>query len=292
MWPTLDERVQGVVFVLTSAFCFGLLPIFARLAYSQGVLVNELLFTRFVLGFVFIGILLLLSRTLVKPGRKDLLMLVGLGSIGYFLQSFLYFRAIVTISVSIAELILYTYPALVTLSAYLLGWEKTSAKIVFSVALSLSGLVLVADPSFQSLSSGELLALGAAITYTLYIVISTRVLQRVKGEVAAFYVMGSAALSFAFLGMFTGTMRYRWTPEGWLWVVMVSVVCTAVAVTLFFRGIALIGSSRSSLISLFEPTTTVFFAYLIFGESLTTFQWLGAAMILMGAAIAALTRIQ
>jgi len=292
MWPTLDERVQGVVFVLTSAFCFGLLPIFARLAYSQGVLVNELLFTRFVLGFVFIGILLLLSRTLVKPGRKDLLMLVGLGSIGYFLQSFLYFRAIVTISVSIAELILYTYPALVTLSAYLLGWEKTSAKIVFSVALSLSGLVLVADPSFQSLSSGELLALGAAITYTLYIVISTRVLQRVKGEVAAFYVMGSAALSFAFLGMFTGTLRYRWTPEGWLWVVMVSVVCTAIAVTLFFRGIALIGSSRSSLISLFEPTTTVFFAYLIFGESLTTFQWLGAAMILMGAAIAALTRIQ
>jgi drug/metabolite transporter (DMT)-like permease len=219
-------------------------------------------------------------------------MLVGLGSIGYFLQSFLYFRAIVTISVSIAELVLYTYPALVTLSAYLLGWERTSAKIVFSVALSLSGLVLVADPSFQPLSAGELLALGAAITYTLYIVISTRVLRMVRGEVAAFYVMGSAALSFAFLGMFTGTLRYRWTPEGWLWVVMVSVVCTAVAVTLFFRGIALIGSSRSSLISLFEPITTVFFAFLIFGESLTVFQWLGAAMILVGAAIAALTRIQ
>jgi len=240
MWPTLDEHVQGVAFVLVSAFCFGLLPIFARLAYPQGVLVNELLLTRFVLAFVLIGIPLLLSRKLVRPGRKDLLILIGLGSIGYFLQSFLYFRAIVTISVSIASLILYTYPALVTLSAYLLGWEKASTNIVSSVVLSLSGLVLVANPIFQAWSAGELLALGAAVSYTLYIVVSTRVLQNVRGEVAAFWVMGSAALSFAFYGAFTGTLRYRWTPEGWVWVVMLS-ICTAVAVTLFFRGLLLSG---------------------------------------------------
>jgi drug/metabolite transporter (DMT)-like permease len=288
MWPTLDEHVQGVAFVLVSAFCFGLLPIFARLAYPQGVLVNELLLTRFVLAFVLIGIPLLLSRKLVRPGRKDLLILIGLGSIGYFLQSFLYFRAIVTISVSIASLILYTYPALVTLSAYLLGWEKASTNIVSSVVLSLSGLVLVANPIFQAWSAGELLALGAAVSYTLYIVVSTRVLQNVRGEVAAFWVMGSAALSFAFYGAFTGTLRYRWTPEGWVWVVMLS-ICTAVAVTLFFRGIALIGSSRSSLISLFEPITSVFFAFLLFGDSLTVSQWIGAGLILVGAALAALT---
>lgn len=275
----------GIVLVLVSAVSFGFMPIFARLAYSQGVGVGGLLFVRFLLAFLVMGAVLAVSRRLTLPKRQDLLVLIGLGAVAYFLQSTLYFTSLLYSPVAIVALLLYTYPVFVTVSAFAFGWEKISRRLTAACTIALMGLLLVANPFSNPIGPGVILALGASITYTIYILVGSKVLRKVRGDVAAFYVMAAASLSFGLSGALTGSIQLNWSFEGWFWVAMVTLVGTVIAVTLFFMGLSGIGPSTASLISLLEPVTSVIASVVLFGNALTASQWFGGILILAATAL-------
>jgi drug/metabolite transporter (DMT)-like permease len=279
---------EGTILVIVSAVSFGFMPIFARFAYAQGVGVDELLFVRFLLAFLIMGTLLAASHRLVLPKRMDLLALIVLGALGYFLQSAFYFSALLFSPVAIVALLLYTYPVFVTVGAYLLGWEQVSRRLAGAFIIALIGLVLVANPFGTAIGLGVFLAFGSAIVYTIYILGGSKVLRRVKGDVAAFYVMGAASVSFGLTGALTGLIRLNWDVAGWFWVIIIAVICTVLAATTFFLGISRIGPSRAALISLMEPVTAVLLSLTLFGNRLTISQWFGGLLILVSTVITTL----
>lgn len=285
----MERSTKGVLFLVVSAFSFGLMPIFAKLSYEAGLGVDELLFMRFLLAFAVMGAFLTLSRRLALPSRADLARLLLMGAIAYFLQSSFYFTALLYSPVPIAVLILYTYPTLVTLGSHLLGWERITRPVAISVVIAIAGLILVANPSGGSLGLGVVLALLASVTYTVYILSGSGVLKRVRGELASFYVMGAACLSFGLVAFGSGSVSLDWQPLGWVWVLLIALVSTVLAVTAFFLGLSLVGPSRSSLISLLEPLTSVAFSFVILGEALALVQAMGGVLILLSALLVAIS---
>jgi drug/metabolite transporter (DMT)-like permease len=266
------------------------MPIFARLAYQNHVSVRELLLVRFTIAFLAMGALLLLTGRHVIPGRNQLLILLVLGAVGYFVQSTLYFTSLLYIPVSVVALILYTYPAFVVAGSLVLGWDKMSLSLALSLTLAMVGLGLVANPTGSVVLLGVLMAVGASITYTLYILVSTRVLRNVSGEVASFYVMGAAALSFLLSNSLTGGLNISWNLEAWIWVLLISVVNTVVAITAFFQGVRLIGPSRASIISSIEPVTAIIVASVVLTESLNIYQSVGGLLIVLATLVTAFPR--
>jgi drug/metabolite transporter (DMT)-like permease len=113
----------GAVLCLVSAAGFGAMAIFGKLAYDAGVGVLTLLLVRFVLGGLIFGALIGLRPGLRarRAGRRALLFGLGLGAIGYATQAGLFFAALERLDASLLALILYTYPAWVTLAAFALG---------------------------------------------------------------------------------------------------------------------------------------------------------------------------
>ncbi|HXZ90952.1 MAG TPA: DMT family transporter [Candidatus Dormibacteraeota bacterium] len=285
---SLGRASRGTLLVLVSAVSFGLIPIFARLAYSQGVGVRELLFVRFLLAFLIMGTILAASRRLIVPNKDDLLILIALGALAYFLQSTLYFTALLYSPVAIVALLLYTYPVFVTIGAFVLGWEKISRRLAGAFVIATLGLILAANPFGNTIGFGVILALGASITYTIYILGGSKVLRRIKGDVAAFYVLGAGSISFGLTGALTGSIHLNWTPEGWFWVAMLTVICAVVAISTFFMGLSRIGPSRASLLSLVEPVTSVLVSLWLFGNALNALQWFGGLLILVATALTAL----
>ena len=277
-----------MLFVLVSAVSFGFMPIFARLAYAQGVGVDELLFVRFLFAFLIMGVILVASRRLILPRMEDLLFLIVLGALAYFLQSTFYFTSLIYSPVPIVALVLYTYPVFVTIGAFVLGWEKISGPLAAAVAIAIIGLLLVANPFGNVVGFGVILAFGSSITYTVYILSGSRILRRVRGDVAAFYVIGAASVSFGLAGELTGTVHLNWTLMGWFWSATITVVCTVVAITAFFNGISNIGPSRAALISIMEPATSILASVWLFGNALNVLQWLGGVLILAATTITAL----
>lgn len=286
----MNQHSLGTILVLVSAISFGFMPIFARFAYGSGVGVQELLFVRFVLAFLLVGLLLRLTRKNLIPSRNQLLVLLFLGGVGYFTTSNLYFTSLLYVPVSVLALVLYTYPAFVTAGSFALGWERASVRVAASLLFALLGLALVADPVFNVMFVGLALALGAAITYTAYILASTRVLRVLSGEVASFYVMGSAGLSFGIALSVTGRLSIAWNLEAWFWVLMISVISTSLAATTFFQGIKLIGPSRASILSVTEPITSLIAASVFFNELLSIRQWSGGLLVFLASIVAALPK--
>jgi drug/metabolite transporter (DMT)-like permease len=283
----MQAQAKGVAFVVIAAISYGFLPILAKLAYQAGVGVDQLLLLRFLFAWMILAAILASTGRLRVPQRRDLLLLMGLGAIGFFLQSSFYFTALLYSPVPIVALILYSYPAFVAIGSHLLGWEPISRRTGGSIVVASVGLVLVAGPTGASLGLGVLLALLAAVTYTMYILTSTGVLKRVSGETASFYVMGAACVSFGLAAAGTGSDSFGWQPIGWLWIIIIASVCTALAVTSFYLGLSRIGPSRSSLISLLEPLTAASGALVVFGQVPTLSQALGGLLILSSAIVVA-----
>lgn len=285
----MDRYWQGSASAVISAVAYGLMPIFARMAYGMGVGVQELLLVRFVLAFLVIGLFLRLTRRKLSPSRKQMPFLLALGGIGYFTLANLYFISLLYIPVSVVALILYTYPALVTMGSLALGWERASMPLIAALSLALLGLYLVVNPVLSVGSIGFVMAFGAAIGYTIYILVSTRVLRGLGGDVTSLYVAGSAGVSFLFYNTLTGRMNFEWGLEAWVWAILIAVVSTAIAGTAFLHGVKLIGPSKASILSLIEPITSIVAASVVFGEFLGINQLIGGALILLATVIAAVS---
>jgi len=289
--------MRGAVLCLVSAAAFGTLGIFGKLASDAGANVASTLLVRFSLaGAVFALILIATGgwAKLRRLPRRVVLTGLGLGAFGYSLQSGLYFVAIERLDVSMVALLLYTYPAFVTLAAIALGRASTSPRTVAALVLASCGLVLVllAAGTGAFDVAGALLALGASLTYTTYIMVSDGVVGEVDPFALALLVLTGASASFAIGGLATGSIDLSLPADAWLWLVLIALVSTVLAVSTFFAGLRRVGPSEAAILSTFEPPVTVVLAFFVLGERLTPAQLAGGALVLAAVVLLQLPRRQ
>jgi drug/metabolite transporter (DMT)-like permease len=282
----------GLLLVLYSALGFGLLPIFALLAYRGGIDVITLLAVRFVLSALVLLAWLLPARAGrgLAPLAGALPGLVGLG-VCYTLQSGFYFSAVRYISASLASILLYSYPAFVCLLAFLVEKERPSARTLGALAVSLAGVVLVLGSSLGTAHpAGVLLALGAAGVYSLYITLANRVLRSVEPLSALAAVTLVTSLLYVGIGLASGRLELAFAPSAWLPIGLMITVSTLLAIPAFFRGLEILGSSRASIVSMTEPLFTIGVSVLLFRDRLGWQQILGGVLVLGGTALVTTSR--
>ena len=277
--------MRGALLCLLSAATFATLGIFGRLASDAGASIASSLLVRFAVAALVFALVLRLtggwSRLRALP-RRIVLIALALGAFGYSLQSGFYFAAIERVEVSLVALVLYTYPAFVTVGALLLGRAAASLRTIAALAVASVGLVLVlltAGTGAFDLA-GALLALAASVTYTTYILISDRIVGAIDPFVLSALVLTGATASFALTGVATGSVDLALSGEAWLWLVLMALVSTVVAVSAFFAGLRRVGPSEAAILSTFEPVVTVALAYAALGERLTAAQLAGGALVL------------
>jgi drug/metabolite transporter (DMT)-like permease len=279
-------RSSGTLMCLGSGAAFGAMAVFGKLAYGEGVTVGTLLSVRFVLAAALFWALVLAggaARELRALSRRELALGLALGACGYALQSGCYFAALQRIDASLLSLLLYTFPAMVAAAAVALGRERLDGRRLSALALALGGLVLVvAGAGTGTLDPlGAALALGAAIVYSTYILVSDGIVGRIRPHVLSALVSTGAAASLTAGSATLGQLRPAdVTAAGWGWLVGLTVVCTVGAVLLFFAGLRRVGPTTASILATVEPLVTVVLAFLVFGERLGAVQLVGGALVL------------
>ena len=218
--------------------------------------------------------------------RRAVAIGLGLGAIGYATQAGLFFGALQTLDASLLALLLYTYPAWVTLAAFALGRERPTRRRLVALGLSSVGLVIVltgaAAGEFDT--TAAIMGIGAALAYTAYILVADRTgIEMPPLELSALVCAG-ATVTFTVVGVASGKLDFGFDPEGWLWLAAIAVVSTALPIATFFAGMARVGPSTASILSTFEPVVTVTLAYIAFSERLSVAQ-LGGAALVLGAAV-------
>lgn len=271
--------------MVLSGASFGALAIFAKVAYSHGADPVTVLFVRFAIAAVCM-IAVMRVRGHRWPRGGTLLALVVLGAVGYVGESLAYFYALTFASAALVALLLYVYPAIVTvLAAVLFGQRLTGVKIA-ALVIALGGTALTIGRAGGGEPLGIVLGITSALIYAVYILTSSRVVPHAGAIPSSTVVMCSAAVVFGALTLLRGP-SYPQAPQGWLALVALALVSTVVAIVAFFAGLRRIGPAEASTASTTEPIVTVILAAIVLGEPIVAAQIVGGAMILAAVVILA-----
>jgi drug/metabolite transporter (DMT)-like permease len=157
-----------------------------------------------------------------------------------------------------------------------------------SLGLALAGAVLIIGPIGEGRSStlGIVLAVAAALIYSGYILVATRITRGMDPVWSSACITLSTAIGFGLIVVVRGA-AWPASPVGWAAVVAIALVSTVVAILCFMAGLARIGPTDASTLSTLEPAVTVLLALVVLGESLGIVQLLGGVLVLAAALVVA-----
>jgi drug/metabolite transporter (DMT)-like permease len=272
------DRFVGFALIAVSAAGFGTLAISGRYAYQDGLDALTILFFRFSLSAVVL-VPVLVSRCGSLPRGWVLLRLMGMGAFGYVGQAFCYLTALNYASAGLVALLLYLYPAFVTILSVIVLREHLTGFKAMALCLALIGTALTVGPG-GGRWLGIILGISAAVIYSVYIIIGTGVVKEVSA-------VESSAVIFASAGAMSGLLMLVKGPHmpssvaGWWAIVSIVLLATVLPVVTFLAGLKRTGPTNAAMLSTLEPVVTVVLAALLLDETLKPLTMAGGALILL-----------
>ena len=190
-----------------------------------------------------------------------------------------------------AALLLSTSPVWVLLIASVLGRERFQRAILLGVVATLGGMAILVAGGTQELGGagiGDLLVLGAALSWASFTVFGRRITKRRGALEVTAWTLWAALPAIVVMGI-PDLMRVDWSsvPVGiWFATAYTGVFGIAIAYLLWSRGVRAIGQSRTAVYQNLVPVIALATAWMWLGETPTPQQLWGAAVILSGVAVA------
>jgi drug/metabolite transporter (DMT)-like permease len=246
---------------------------------------------RLLLGAATLAIALLM-RGFPSISRQQWLEILGVGFVGYGVSLSLQFLGTKLSTAANGSLVTSATPAFVLIFASLLLREKITPLRLAALALSTGGVVAVIDPRSAQLDPdlflGNILLLGAAVTWALYSVLVRKTTRQT--DVLLFSLI-------AFLGglpvsMPAGVWEWQTTGIGEITpgviggVLFLGVISTALAMVLWNTAFAYVDAGLASLTFFAQPVVGTLLGWLFLGEEITPLFLLGGLLIGFGLVIA------
>ena len=230
------------------------------------------------------------------------LLLYGLVGLG-LLQSF-YFEAIARIPIGLAILIEFLAPVWVALWTRLVRKQHVRPILWPALAITLSGLAIVAGAQFGDLDPiGLLSALAAGWCFAVYFLVGERLVADHDPFVVSFWGFAIAAAGWMAAALIVPQIVPLWdidytqavTTAAFvvpmaallLWVISLGTVVPFASETAAMRWIP---ATTVSVLAMLEPIGAAAIGWWWFDERLTAFQIFGAVLVLAGITMALLSR--
>jgi len=245
---------------------------------------------RLLLGILTLAIVLVI-RGFPKISRRQFLQVVGVGFVGYGVSLSLQFVGTKLSTAANGSLVTSATPAFVLLFAWMLLGEKITSRRLLALILATLGVVAVIDPRSAQLNPGlffgNLLLLGAAVTWALYSVLVRKATQSLD------------VLPFSLIAFFGGLPVT--IPAG-VWelttvgvgeislgvvggVLFLGIISTALAMILWNSAFAILDAGAASLTFFAQPVVGTFLGWLFLGEAITSLFIIGGILIGIGLVI-------
>lgn len=284
------QRRWSLLAVIVSAACFGTLAVLTPLAYREGASPLPLLAWRFVIAAVLLAVVATArDRRALLVSRRDLGRFALLALTGYGAASVCFFFALKFADASVVGVLLYAYPALVTIVEWLVLGHRATWQQGLAVVMTFIGCALVVglgSGDVHATWQGIALGLGAAVGYTLFNLLSSRWMEGRSRFAMMAYTFGIAVIlpvagTIALDGP-ASLSPAGWTPKAWWLLILIVLVPTFAAITLYLEGIQKLGPAQAAVVSTFEPLFTIALAAWLLGERLTALQFVGAGLVFAG----------
>lgn len=206
----------------------------------------------------------------------------------------LFLTALDLTNVATAELLGYMGPVFVAALAPFVTKERFDARILAPMALALGGIGVILAPQGLGVSGGPqmlgaILAFCSALTYSVLLLRSKRILVGVTGRALMIVEYGTASvLLFPFVAWMYAQGQGPTSLGSYGALATLGVVHTAFAGMLFLAGLRRVRTDHAAILTYTEPASAVVFAAIFLGQALTPWTVVGGLMVVAGGAIVAL----
>lgn len=291
----MKQNTKGILYIVLSSISFGIIPILAKLSYSQGGNPFNVLFLRFLSAAVMIFLYLKIKGISLKIEKKQFVLLMIFGILGYSGTALCLFLSYNYIAAGLATMILYLYPSIVTLLSFVIYGEKLYRKKIVSLIISLLGVYLLIGFTGGSLINikGLILALLASLFYSIYVLgLSNKEISSINSFVITYYVSLASSITMLLAGSINNSISFNISLYGLLCIILLAFISTVVALITFVQGVKIIGPSNASIFSNLEPIVSMVLSYLVFRDNITVNTIFGSFFIMLSILILSIDKKQ
>ena len=259
---------------IITGITYGLNPLFGVPLMKNGAAIESILFFRYAIAVLFLGLFLLLSKQSFKISRKEAGVLLVLGLL-YTSSSIFLFEAYNYIASGLATTIIFLYPVLVAIIMVFLK-VVPSWPVWLSIILTFAGVVIMtqSDSTHTINPIGVILSLGSALVYALFIVIINRskTISNISNSLLTFYALTVGTIIFLGKIIISDIDITAGINHNMAWMNLVGLALPPTVVSTATLAIATrnIGATKASVLGVFEPITAILIGTIVFGEALTT----------------------
>ncbi|MGI9140511.1 MAG: DMT family transporter [Gemmatimonadaceae bacterium] len=222
------------------------------------------------------------------PEKRDFVILLGIGVLGHGLYQFLFVEGLSRTRAGHAAIIVAAAPAFIMVASRIRGIEPIRRRMLVGIALSVVGVGLIISDSAQSSGpatlAGSLLMVAAVMTWTTFTVLlqpytlifsplKLSAITMIGGLLPLLVVSGPALVATDWLAI---------PLPAWAAVFYASIVSMVIAYLFWYRGIKLLGPTRTSVYTNIQPVIALAIAWMFLHEVPTLWQTIGATTIISG----------
>ena len=273
MKPLSKNAIIGYPAGIITGITYGLNPLFGMPLMNNGAEVESILFFRYGMAVLILGLILLWDKQNFKISLKQAGVLLGLGVL-YTLSSIFLFEAYKHIPSGLATTLIFLYPVLVALIMVFLRVVPSWQVWLAIVATFIGVIIMTQNNSTQEINFiGVLLSLGSALVYALFIIIINRnkTISTISNSLLTFYTLLVGATIFLSRIVLSNTdiMAGIDSNLAWLNLIGLAILPTIVSTATLAVATRNIGATKASVLGVFEPITAILVGTLVFGEALT-----------------------
>ena len=212
--------------------------------------------------------------------RSPVILLSGaLYGVAFLVQ----FEGLAHVSVTLAALLVGAMPALIAISARLLGESVNRVTWAGVAAATLGAALIAGKPDGAGSPLGVALSLGALLIFLAWIVVMRRAPKVDDGmAVPAVTVIIAAVTILPIALLMHGPPKLDLSPVTWTAILAQGALSTLFATAAWQYGLARVGSASAGVFINIEPMMGAVLGVMLFGDHLTAALIMGGLMILAG----------
>ncbi len=285
----MNRRLVGILCGLGAASIWGGMYVVSKVVLDI-IPPFSLVSIRLILGALTLAVVLWI-RGFPKISREQFLQVLGVGLVGYGISLSLQFLGTKLSTAANGSLVTSATPAFVLIFAWMFLRETITLRRLSALLLATLGVIAVIDPRSAQLNPelflGNILLIGAAVTWALYSVLVRKVTQNLE------------VISFSLIA-FLGGLPVSLPASAWEWktagfgtislgvvggVLFLGIISTALAMVLWNSAFALVDANLASLTFFAQPVVGTVLGWLFLGERITPLFLLGGLLIGFGLVI-------
>lgn len=282
--------LKGFLLAALASCSYGFGPFFALPLMADGIPSMTILFSRFAISAVILGLVLKMRGITLSISRIDFAKLSCISGL-YSSAAAAFFFALYYLDSGIVATVHFCYPVLVVLMMVMFFHERFKVSTLLAALLSFSGVALFSlqDSNVTINMTGMALTLLCALFAGLYVV----TLQVIKisvsnSSVITFYVLCIGAFFLGLIGLATDGLVIPSTTSQWINITLHAIITAALSNLALVASVKIIGSSLSAILGCLEPVTAMLIGVFVFHEIFTLENAIGMILIMSSVLVVAL----